>query len=297
MSSLESGRKTMPARQIWRPALVFFLTLSPSTVHAQAGPSIPMPDCECGIVTSREYTTALRPSALTLLAGVEAAFGKTVCIEEAGHYAPNEHGKSCITKDGTPVIKLNPRSDDTERTIVHELFHLKFRAAGFADVDYYFPDLTINKDVLLSIDNTFLQTVEHWMFLPAIRKMGIDPTAHHKAALRAGEYRTVDRTDLRTLAYRYYDTKLLVDDANLVSELSAWYKANGLTDAIAKGEELVGLVTDSNPGTPTDEISTYLKILNAVPGISTRFELDSWKEGLLGSFRWHVAVIRIRAAR
>lgn len=287
----------MPARRIWRSALLFFLTLPPSTVHAQAGPSIPMPDCECGIVTSREYKTALRPNALILLAEVEAAFGKAVCIDEAGHYAPNEHGKACVTKDGTPVIKLNPRSDNMERTIVHELFHLRFRAAGFADVSYYFPDLTINKDVLLSIANTFLQTVEHWMFFPAIREMGIDPTAHLKAALRAGEYRTIDRTDLRTLAYRYYDTKLLVDNANLVSQLSAWYKANGLTDAIAKGEELVGLVTNSNPRTPKDEIATYVKILNAVPGISTRFELDSWREVLLGSFRWHVAVIRIRADR
>lgn len=256
-----------------------------------------MPDCECGIVTSREYKTALRPSARTLLAEVEAAFGKAVCIEEADHYASNEHGKACVTKGGTPAIKLNPRSDDVERTIVHELFHLKFRAAGYADVNYYFPDLSINKDVLLSIADTFLQTVEHWMFFPAIRKMGIDPTAHLKATLRAGEYRTIDRTDLRTLAYRYYDTTLLVDDANLVSQLSAWYKANGLTDAITKGEELVGLVTNSNPRTPEDEIATYVKILNAVPAISTRFELDSWREVLLGSFRWRVAVIRIRAHR
>ncbi len=283
----------MPNQKIGPFASVLFLTLP--LVYGQAGSSGQIPNCDCDAVSKPEYQAVLRPSALKLLAEVEAAFGKSVCIEQVAHYRPNEHGKARIAKDGTPVIELNPMTDDIERTIVHELFHLKFRADGFADVNYYFPDLEINKDVLLSIDNTFLQTVEHWMFFPAIRKMGIDPADHHKAALRAGEYKTIDRTDVRTLAYRYYDAKLLVNDANLVGQLTAWYKANGLTDATEKGEELARLVTSSNPRTPEDEISTYIKVLNAVPEISTRFQLDSWKEVMLGSFRWRIAVIRIRA--
>lgn len=285
----------MPGQKIHPFLFVLFLTLP--LVHSQAGSFAQIPDCECHAVSKPRYRAALRPKAVKLLEEVQAAFGKSVCIEEVENYKANEHGKACVSKDGTPVIKINPATDDPERTVVHELFHLKLRANGFADINYYFPDLQINKDVLLGIDQTFLQTVEHWMFFPAIRKMGIDPAAHRKAVLRAGEYKTVDRTDLRTLAYRYYDAKLLVDDTSLVGQLTAWYKANGLTAAMEKGEQLATLVTDSNPKTPEDEISTYIKILNSVPENSAEFQLDSLREVMLGSFRWHIAIIRIRARR
>lgn len=293
MSFQSKVRQPTPGQKIGPLLFVLFLTLP--LVYSQAGSSTQIPDCECKAVSKREYKAALRPNAVKLLEEVQATFGKSVCVEEVENYKPNEHGKACVSKDGTPVIKINPATDDIERTIVHELFHLKFRADGFADINYYFPDLQISKDVLLSIDNTFLQTVEHWMFFPAIRKMGIDPAAHHKAALRAGEYKTIDRTDIRSLAYRYYDAKLLVDNANLVGQLTSWYKAKGLSEAIVKGEELVGLVTNSNPKTPEDEILTYVKVLNAVPEINAGFQLDSWNQVMLGSFKWRIAVIRIRA--
>ena len=177
--------------------------------------------------------------------------------------------------------------------MVDELYHLKFRADGFPDINYHFPDLEVNKAVLLSIDETFRETVEHWLFFPSIRKMGIDPASARKAAIRAGEYKTIDLTDVRNLAYRYYETKLLIDDATLVSQLAAWYKANGLTDALEKGEELSRLVTDSNPRTPEGEVSTYIKILNAVPESTARFQLESWKDVTLGTFRWRIVIIRI----
>ena len=228
-----------------------------------------------------------------MLAEVEADFGKTLCIEEAKHYKPSEHGEACVARDGSPVIIINPITDDIERTMVHELFHLKFRADGFPDINYYFPDLEINKNVLLSIDHTFLEVVERWMFFPAMRKMGVDPAAGYKVALRAGEYKTIDNTDMRTLVFRYYETKLLVDDPQLVGQLITWYKANGLTEALNEGEGLVRVVTSSNPKTPEEEVSTYIKVLNRVPGITAQFELESREEVMLGSFRWRIAVIRI----
>lgn len=250
-------------------------------------------DCSCVGIPIKEYKVKLRPSAKALLKAVEKAFKKEICVVEEKNWPIGQQGETCITEDGTPVIRINHLTDDRERTIVHELFHLKFRANGYVDLQYYFPDLQINDEILLSLDKTFLQTVEHYMFFPDIRKMGIDPTAHYKTAIKAGDYKNKDITNKRDMVYYYYNAKLLVNDNLIIRRLTSWYKSNGLSDELVMAEQLIALVKEVNPKTPEEEVLTYVKVLNAV-GETAKFELSKYSDVMLGSFKSRRAVILIK---
>lgn len=238
--------------------------------------------CVIGVSIS-EYGGKLRRSVLAMIEEVEIKFRKGVCISQDESLPKETHGQAKVDADGTPRITVNPKTDDVERTLVHELFHLKLKAEGFP---VFIWDGGKNLDPLRELNAYFVDSIEHRIFYPLIRKMGIDPTAHTKALIRAGEYQnSVPMT-------WYYTAKLLLDEPELIDEMSQWYEKNARSE-MTTAARLAGIVTAMNPQTPEDKVRTVISLLNAIPDTGARFEESQWGERSLGTFRERTVRINI----
>jgi hypothetical protein len=254
-------------------------------------------NCRSGISLSK-YKTKLRPAAINLMNEVETKFRKGVCVAEMKDWPPEQYGDSDVDDEGTPKIRINPIYDnyERERTIVHELFHLKFQADGFSRFRWILQG-RVNEEMVTFIHVTFMDATEHYMFFPAIRKMGIDPSANLKASIQAGDYMILNRGDVTASTAYYYRATLLVDDMKIIAELANWYEKNGLNDALQTGEELAATVKNLNPKTPEDLLSAQLKVLKAVPGLTDRYEFKGGSEETLGLFTRRLANITVEPPR
>ncbi len=79
---------------------------------------------------SPAHSTSVRgqASAYRLLkSSIEKHYGKAIRIEETESDNPDYCGETSVTRDGTPIIRVNARIARKEEVVAHEMLHLELR--------------------------------------------------------------------------------------------------------------------------------------------------------------------------
>lgn len=249
----------------------------------------------------RALGVALSAPGLRLLAEVEALYKKTVRFEEVESWEPSHYGESSVVADGTPVIKLNSRTGQTESTVVHELFHLKLFATGFPIIVYeVLPEAKTpaNLVFLTWIGFHLHDPILHWIFYPQMRQLGVDPDVELRQeflqALAKGSFENLKpATQEEALALYYFKATLQLNDPKILARLADWYKREKWDAPLAMGKEMAEMVKRSSPRTPEQAIDVFVRCLNLLLKNSASFQISGWTSDQLGAHQQRIVVIRV----
>lgn len=227
----------------------------------------------------------LSKPASKLLIQVEDTYKTKVQVEIATDWEPSHYGEATVNEYGVPIIRLNEGSGVTESTIVHELFHLLLRAKEFPEFGFEFQsgDNTESNRILLRwVMHHLRDPLQHWMFYPEMREMGIDPDAElEQEFTEAIERDTYQGTRVATKDYAlslyYYKAQLQIDNNDLLSRIAAWYERKEWKEQMELGELLSSNVKVASPNTPEEEVRVFLQNLNLLLAGTARFELGGWE--------------------
>lgn len=238
----------------------------------------------------------LRPSTRQLVAEVEKRIGGRI-KEEVVNWDKTRVGESMILDDGSPLIRLN-KDLVSEQAIVHELFHLKYKANGFYTIDVE-GDLTQQQTEFLRWSKLLLyDCFEHRLFFPKMRTLGFNPTADFyndfldRRRTRNLEYLTGNGQYNRVLYY--FKFALELNDAEKLSKVVKWFKDKGWNKELEVGNKLVQTVMDGNPRSPDQLIIVFVKCLNELLAGKAKFTFDRSETRLLGRFEQKVAVVKVQ---
>src|ERR1700722_6554473 len=126
------------------------------------------------------FGLSLSSGTQSLLAQVEKAFPHS--IVERSLDDGQLLGSSYVNEEGYPVVSLSPIGRD-EPTLAHELMHLVLRSEGYADVLHLMPDGSaptgIAQRELTSALFLIRDPIEHWIFAPRLKKLGLSPAEYN----------------------------------------------------------------------------------------------------------------------
>lgn len=241
----------------------------------------------------------LRPSTRQLVAEVEKRIGRSI-KEEVVTWEKTRVGESMVLDDGRPLIRLN-RDFVSEEVIVHELFHLKFKADGFYTIDVE-GNLTQQQIEFIRWSKLLLyDCFEHRLFFPKMRRLGFNPTVGfyndflERRRTRNLEYLTGNGHYNRVLYYFKFAIEL--NDAKKLHEVVEWFKANGWNSELEVGDKLVQMVVNGDPLLPDQLITVFVKCLNELLSGKAKVSFDKSETRLLGRFEQKVAILRVDPLR
>lgn len=186
-------------------------------------------------------------------------------------------GENYIAERGTAILRVNIALDprDTKRQesiIAHELLHLRQRVRGYPvfEID----DAASSKNARMYVDarviGDILEGIEHYMFAPEMRQLGLDTVADMIGGLSRARRQGVSTDDpLKTLYY--FRASLEYKDPAQFEELRRAYRANGWTRSIRRGETLAAIVRRANLRTPADVTPTFLRCIGELYGGAFKF--------------------------
>lgn len=239
-----------------------------------------------GLPSSRgnDSGTVTEVAAYQLLrSSIEQLYGKQVRIEQVRSNDRDYCGEVSVTRDGTPVIKVNIEIESKLPVIVHELLHLKLRKEGYPRYFVSCPsDLFFDRDSLTGIrrmTNDIRDVIEHFSFLfPAMEDMGLNPHQQMRAIYQRNlQSGYVDSfTNPIYQAFNYMKIALESNDPQIVRELERHYVKNNWKQPLEKGRRLVEAVKEARPARPEDHAALTLYCLNTLFQDRLHFDLAKW---------------------
>lgn len=235
------------------------------------------------------FGVSLRGLARALLTEVETTFGRP--IKEEWLDQSDMAGKSEISEEGEPVVKINPRTGRNSATIVHELYHLKLRAAGYPAVAVEVPsemNTENNRRNLLQLKLQVHDPIVHSIFYPEVRRRyGINPGAAFEAetqeALDDGRLqRIVQDMNEEAAALYWFKIALEVSNTRLKRRLEAMLQRLKKQAGLDLAQELVKIVRDAAPSDPQKAISTFVQVLNRLYHSRFLFRELRWESQMPG---------------
>lgn len=232
-----------------------------------------------------------------LKSSIEKHYGKAIRIEETESDNPDYCGETSVTRDGTPIIRVNARIAHKEEVVVHEMLHLELRKNGYPRYVLACSDnLALDKETtanLWRMVNNVRDVIEHHTFLfPAMERMALDPYAAMRAIYRrnleSGYVRTFD--DPVYQAFNYMKISLESNDPAVQEQLDDCYRSGGWHASLAKGRQLVEAVKQKKITRPQDEVALCLSVLNTLFVDRVVFRVSRW--GTTGGPA-HESVVRI----
>jgi len=233
------------------------------------------------------------PAAVKLLDEVSQSYKRrTIAIDTP--LPSNIHAAASIAEDGTPIIKVPIDRDPTEADLVHELFHLKLIAEGYAFIKID-SDAQIPKVMETRLFEWVKDPIEHTIFYPRMRAMGLNPSEHVEATISNAAARFAiepgEPSEMSVLSL--FSLRVALQENPELFEQFVKGKAAG-NDLAVSGQALEILVRD-RPQTPDEEISTLVKVLNCLlPSIGT-FSFGHLEAVKKGTVTVRTAVIRVDA--
>jgi len=243
----------------------------------------------------------LSSGAKQLIAEVEEAFGKPVLEREVTTWEPSHYGESSVAEDGTPTVTINSATGKTEATVVHELFHLKLRVEGFPILAYQFPpgqNTQANREFMSWVGAHLRDPIQHSIFYPLMRDIGVDPDAELKTeldqALARNEFLNLNSATKDTaLALYYLKAALQLNDDEMLRGIVRWYKKKGWRDSLTLGKKLSQIVLNAEPQTPDEEIRVFVRCMNLLLRGLAKFEVVEWRNQVMGTFSQRAVLIRV----
>lgn len=225
----------------------------------------------------------LTPNVRDLVKEIEKLCGKPLQIEYKDFENKTHLGDSRITKDGVPVIGLNKSIKPTKTTIVHELCHLELRVKGYKTITFLVSAKHLNErniKFLNLLQQQLRDPIEHTIFYPKIRAMGIDPAEdlksfwvkhiHEKNGLNNG-------LDNNGHTLNYFTVLLEIDDKNMCSQIEQFYKNNHWNKSLDVANKLKEIVLRRNPKTSEEQVATTLECAKAFYPETASYELAEYK--------------------
>ena len=229
---------------------------------------------------------ALGAEVSSWLAEVERKLGREVYAEFAeldpedagGDYTL---GASYLTRAGVAVVRVDESfrargARQTEAVVAHELLHLRLRARGFP-LFLFSPTVQTRRgpaqDVEQSNVNDLVSMIEHRVFAAEMRRTGFDKLIDLTNGLDAAR-RTGRSADGQAELLNYARALLEWDDAELVNEFAAVYRANGWARSLEGGRRLAGIVRASDIRAPAEVAPVFLRCMAVLYNASFRVEPD-----------------------
>jgi hypothetical protein len=187
----------------------------------------------------------LTPGVALLLTEVGGLYGIPVKVEAIKNEDRNYGGESIVEDDGTPKVLINSEGAFKQETLAHELYHLKFRKQGYPRyVPGSFGNFEINPEAFGLLVSEVRDSIQHVIFFPEIRKLGLDPTlnlrAIYRQALRRGDIEKIPIPQLRAIVYMR--VALEAGDPALLTETEKVYRKADWGESINLGRELITIV-------------------------------------------------------
>jgi hypothetical protein len=266
----------------------------PQPVNSTQGLSIPASknfQVEPGLGRNM-FGIPLRPEARKLWLEIEDHYKREVREELTSDLGYSYYaGLASVDPDGTPAVKLRNDDRPTEERIVHELYHLKLYADGYPVIRIEYPPRRPTEKQQARIRfliSEVYNTIEHWMFYPEMRKMGLVPDGSVRSTaelILEGDDQEdtpgVTRGDM--LALDYFEAALLLDDTQLFARLENQYNVKRWTEALQKGRDMAGIVSSSSPSTPEGAVRTLMRCLEILDRSGNGYELTRWETEKRGS--------------
>ncbi len=232
----------------------------------------------------------LRPNGLKLLSEVEQTFKKRV--RDQWSQDMDRHATGLITPDGTPTIECHQAHGDlNEEIIVHQLAHLKLKAAGFPTIEFN----GIERNLSQWIDDDLYDSIQHWIMYPYLRKLGYSPDAARKSEVKRAitENRFTDEPlPPSDIISRYLRVALESSDSLLIDQLTEWYLRRGWDAQLKKAQGLVQFIKDTNPTTAEQAVQSLTEVANVLFEPYLTFQVEHWEAQPLGSIADRKVVIR-----
>jgi hypothetical protein len=223
----------------------------------------------------------LSPNGLRFMSEVEQTFNKQVRDQWSKDMDRPVAG--LIAPDGTPTIRCRqPQRDLSEEKIVHELSHLKLRAAGFPTLEFN----GIERNLSQWIERDIYDAIQHWVAYPYLRKLGCSPDAERKSEVKRaiGENRFTDEPlPPSDIISRYFRFALESSDPPLVDQFSEWYLRRNWEVELQKAKSLVEFIKDTNPTTGDQAIQSLINVANVLFQPYLTFQVERWQDNRSGS--------------
>jgi hypothetical protein len=239
----------------------------------------------------------VRSSVLSFVSEIESTYGHTLIERSLPERGPL--GESGVTDDGYPFVSLAMKGR-TESTLVHELMHLRLHAHGSASVSWIFPvgqDSQSNKKYVKWLTGMVRDAIEHRLFYPEIRKLGIDPDPESKRAfekfVKTGVFEGLKpATRDEALSINYFQAQLL-QESNLARRVNDRYMRNGWRKQAEIGGAMASKVLGDGPVTPESEISKFVDCINTLLALRLHFAVERWGKRQRGTFSERFVVISV----
>ena len=239
----------------------------------------------------------LESSPANLLTEVEDLYGAPVEITETTDAAI---GASGVRGHGTPYVALNPvmrtrGNIRREAAVVHELFHLKMKALGYPVLRFQAGGLRSDEHrFLLETVRLVFDPIEHRLFDPEVREMGLDPNAEiedHFSEIEPGpqspgfnNYYQRAITFMRVALECSRPTQLRIERI---------YKSNQWESALKTGKAMAFLVSSRTEFSRDDEVGIYIACLDRLLGGDASIEQVGLEHEKHGQVTYNVAILRV----
>lgn len=244
----------------------------------------------------------LRDLAAELLLEVESIYGRSVRVREAAQdevYAETQlRAAATVTSNGDPEIITYPGYPLSEEAIVHELFHLKGPLPTTKFSFQLDPNLNLDFQVLDQLRNTLVDPIEHQLFFPKMREMGLAPEERmrtHLAHVLSG----ADLAEVPQLLakwYRplyYFGVALEIGSAVPIGRLRRYYTKRSWDRDLHIGKRMVDAVKDTR-GDLDSILIGVIKCLNIFYEGRASFELASITPQIVGAIQFNDVVLTTR---
>jgi hypothetical protein len=129
------------------------------------------------------------------------------------------------------------------------------------------------QDVEQSNVNDLVSMIEHRVFAAEMRRTGFDKLIDLTNGLEAAR-KTGRSADGQAEMLNYARALLEWDDARLVGEFAAVYRANGWARSLEGGRRLADIIRASDIRAPADAAPVFLRCMSVLYGASFRVEPD-----------------------
>lgn len=234
----------------------------------------------------------LRSEARILWAQVEGYYKRPVrelLLDDLGYsyYA----GLADIEPDGTPVVKLKNTTPVTEEILVHELYHLKLYAEGYPVIRINYPPGWSEEREQARVRFIVAQvydTIEHRIFYPRMRQMGLTPDDTLKSDVEEILQDGIADQGVPGLTRRderiidYFRAALLLDDDGLLERLTNYYRGRGWDRELKTARAMAEVVSEAGPSSPEEAVETFMRCLALIERSINVYELSGWETVTIG---------------
>lgn len=265
----------------------------------------------CGCMATRKYMSdidrkfSFQTSEPThaLVGEVERSFGRQVIVKINSAWEPSHFGESYVDELGNPTIELNATTGLTDSNAAHELMHLLMKSEGYLGLRFSLQKADSsagNQEWLPWISFHLRDPIQHFIFYPRMRKMGIAPGSDIEREFRdvvtTGEFKELkEASRFEALALYYLKAKIEITSPELLKRLDELYVAKW-DEEMVMGQRLYDMISKSPSQTPDNEMVLFVNCANLLlrEKQKVQFEIVGHEAILKGTFLEKFAVVRLK---